>query len=49
MEERDVISETVILPPEEKLLSLMSYIDERLEGILPVMKKDRNTIMNYPC
>ena len=48
--ERDVISETAILAnSEERLLSLMSYIDdiEFLKKILPVMRKDMAMIMNY--
>ncbi|MEM9675211.1 MAG: SDR family NAD(P)-dependent oxidoreductase [Bacteroidota bacterium] len=48
--ERDVISETAILAnSEERLLSLMSYIDdiEFLKKILPIMRKDMAMIMNY--
>ncbi len=49
--ERDVISETAVFAnSEEKLLSLMSYIDDVafLKRILPVMKRDMPLIMNYP-
>ena len=48
--DRDVISETAIESnSEEKLLSLMNYIDdvEFLKQILPVMKKDMPLIMSY--
>jgi polyketide synthase 12 len=48
--ERDVINQTAIFTnSEEKLLALMSYIDdvEFLKRILPVMKKDMPMIMNY--
>jgi polyketide synthase 12 len=49
--ERDVISQTAVFAnSEEKLLSLMSYIDDVafLKRILPVMKRDMPLIMNYP-
>ncbi len=48
--ERDVISQTAVFTnSEERLLSLMSYIDdvEFLKKILPVMRKDMPLIMNY--
>ncbi|MDJ1469706.1 SDR family NAD(P)-dependent oxidoreductase [Xanthocytophaga flava] len=48
--DRDVISETAVLTnSEERLLSLMSYIDdvEFLRKILPVMRKDMAMIMSY--
>jgi acyl transferase domain-containing protein/surfactin synthase thioesterase subunit len=48
--ERDVISETAIFTnSEEKLLALMSYIDDVdfLKRILPIMRKDMPLIMNY--
>ena len=49
--ERDVISETAVeANSEEKLLSLMTYIDDAdfLKKILPVMRKDMPIIMGYP-
>ncbi|MDN5202950.1 SDR family NAD(P)-dependent oxidoreductase [Fulvivirgaceae bacterium BMA10] len=48
---RDVINETSIESnSEEKLLSLMNYIDdvEFIKRILPVMRKDMPIIMTYP-
>jgi acyl transferase domain-containing protein/surfactin synthase thioesterase subunit len=48
--ERDVISQTAVFTnSEERLLSLMSYIDdvEFLKKILPIMRKDMPLIMNY--
>jgi acyl transferase domain-containing protein/surfactin synthase thioesterase subunit/NAD(P)-dependent dehydrogenase (short-subunit alcohol dehydrogenase family) len=55
--QRDVINETAITAnSEEKLLSLMNYIDDVdfLKRILPVMRKDMPLIMGYrytpePC